>query len=384
MYIKRDLEIVLQDNLFHGKVLVLYGPRQAGKTTLIKHLIEPYNEETLFIDCELSHYKELLERRDAGELFSLMSGYKIVVLDEAQTVRGIGQVLKTLFDHKPAVQFIATGSSSFDLANEVSEPLTGRSREYTLYPLSITELAKNAFGLETILPNFLRFGGYPGIASENEAQKQKDLQLLVSQYLYKNVLSFDGVRKPDSVTALLKLLAFQIGQEVSVRELSNRLNLSAVTVSKYIDLLEKNFVLIRIGSFSRNKRKEVVRSKKIYFVDLGLRNALIDNFAPIQTTARNDVGALFENAMIVERWKYLSHNDCPLATQYFWRTVDQHEVDYIEEQSTKLTAVEFKWNINTSEKISKQFIKLYPDIPVCTITPREGYDFLLGKDDDTK
>ncbi len=376
MYVDRILEPVLKNALFKGKVIILYGPRQAGKTTLVKHVVAEYQEKTLFIDCEIVRNNELLTRRDAQELFSLVAGYKIVIFDEAQTVRGIGSVLKTLFDHRPEVQYIATGSSSFDLANEVSEPLTGRSREYVLYPLGITELYHGAHDLESNLGEYMRFGGYPGLINESEAHKQRDLQSLVSQYLYKNVLSLDGVRKPEMVTALLKLLAFQIGNEVSFRELSQQTGASIATIQKYIDLLEKNFVIVRLGSYARNKRNEVTRAKKIYFVDTGLRNALIDAYAPMQTTDRNDIGALFENCMIIERMKHVHHGGNVGLNQYFWRTVEQHEVDYVEEYQSKTNAFEFKWNHEKSSIVSKKFKKTYPDIPISGISPRTAFSFL--------
>ena len=376
MYIKRALESVLRNALFKNKVIILYGPRQAGKTTLIKHITADQGSGVLFIDCEIVRNNELLSRRDAQELFSLVAGYRIVVFDEAQTVRGIGQVLKTLFDHRPEIQYIATGSSSFDLANEISEPLTGRSREYVLYPLGLTELYENAFDIETHLPEYMRFGGYPGLLGGSEQDKQRDLQLLVSQYLYKNVLSLDGVRKPETVTALLKLLAFQIGNEVSFRELSQQTGASIATIQKYIDLLEKNFVIIRIGSYARNQRNEVTRAKKIYFIDIGLRNALIDAFAPMQTTARNDVGAVFENCMIVERMKHIAHSGGTGLHQYFWRTVARHEIDYIEEYQGTSAAFEFKWNQKNESDIFPHFKKAYPDIPVTGVSPRSAFDFV--------
>lgn len=377
MYIKRTLEPILHDALFKNKVIVLYGPRQAGKTTLVKRVVTEYGKDVLFIDCEIVRNNELLSRRDAQELFSLVAGYRVVVFDEAQTVRGIGQVLKTLFDHRPEVQYVATGSSSFDLANEVSEPLTGRSREYVLYPLGLSELYKNSFELETNLSEYMRFGGYPGLINEGEQDKQRDLQMLVSQYLYKNVLSLDGVRKPETVTALLKLLAFQTGNEVSFRELAVQTGSSIATVQKYIDLLEKNFVIVKVGSYARNKRNEVTRAKKIYFLDLGLRNALIDTFAPMQTTARNDVGALFENCMIVERMKHLAHSGAVGLHQYFWRTIAQHEIDYVEEYNGGTMAYEFKWNAKNESAISQHFKKAYPDIPVLGISPRNAFDFIV-------
>ncbi len=375
MYIKRALDEVLKKQLFQGKVIVLYGPRQAGKTTLVKEVVKDFGQDVRFIDCELLANNELLTRRNTEEIFSLVRGYKIVVFDEAQTVKGIGSVLKSLFDHHPEVQYIATGSSSFDLVNEVSEPLTGRSREYVLYPLGLTELTDRAFDTENRLGDFMRFGGYPGIQDESEEEKKTQLNALVSQYLYKNVLSIEGFRKPELVVSLLKLLAFQIGHEVSYRELSQTLNASVATVQKYIGLLETNYVIIRIGAYSGNGRKEVVRSKKIFFVDLGLRNALIDNFAPMIPTARPDVGVLFENCMIVERLKNVAHHGQRVPKQFFWRTVDQKEIDYLEESEGKIKAFEFKWG-NKPAQAPKSFIEHYQNASFETINQKNAYLFL--------
>lgn len=374
MYIHRKLQEIIKKDLFKQKVLIIYGPRQAGKTTLVKHIVAEYTDGVRYIDCELLSNNELLTRRSAEELFSLVRGYKMVVFDEAQTVKGIGSVLKTLFDHHPEIQYIATGSSSFDLANEVSEPLTGRSREYILYPLGLTELVDRPFDAEQAVGTMMRFGGYPGLLEENEDEKKKDLHALVTQYLYKNVFSIGGVRKPELMTSLLKLLAFQIGNEVSYRELSQTLGTSMATVQKYIDLLEKNYVVMRLGSFSRNARNEVVRSKKIYFLDLGLRNALIDNFSSIESTTRPDIGALFENCMIVERLKHLVNSGTVLPNQFFWRTVDQKEIDYVEEAEGTLAAYEFKWS--GGAKPPQAFLRAYPHSSFSVITKKEAYAFL--------
>lgn len=375
MYIKRTLEKVLKEQLFKGKVIVLYGPRQAGKTTLVKEVVKEFGEAVRFVDCELLKNNELLTRRDTDEIFSFVHGYRIVVFDEAQTVKGIGSVLKSLFDHHPETQYIATGSSSFDLVNEVSEPLTGRSREFVLYPLGLTELVDRAFDAENRLGEFMRFGGYPGIQGEREDEKQRQLQVLVSQYLYKNVLSIDGLRKPELVVSLLKLLAFQIGHEVSYRELAQTLGTSIATVQKYIGLLEQNFVIMRLGAYAAIGRKEVVRSKKVYFIDPGLRNALVNNFAPMQVTARPDVGVLFENTMVVERFKHLAHLGALPPKHFFWRTVDQQEIDYLEEQEERLAAFEFKCG-DAQARAPKAFLGAYPEATFQTVNPKTAYDFL--------
>lgn len=380
MYIQRSLEKVIKSQLFKEKVIVLYGARQTGKTTLVKHILKDFKEsEIRYIDCELLSNSNLLKRRDDQEIFSLVKGYKIVVFDEAQTIKGIGSVLKSLFDHMPEVQYIATGSSSFDLANEVSEPLTGRSIEFVLYPIGITELVNNNFDAEKEIKNFLRFGSYPGIMHLKEEEKERDLNLLVTQYLYKNVLMVEGLKKPELVASLLKLLAYQIGSEVSYRELSRKLETSVQTIQRYINLLENNFVIFRLKSFSNNKRKEVTQNRKIYFADLGLRNALVNDFGPIEKNGRADGGALFENAMILERLKYLSHQGAFGYEQMFWRTVTQKEVDYVENNRGHIKVFEFKLNENAKAGGVAAFKELYSEIPISIIGTQKIYDFVTHK-----
>jgi uncharacterized protein len=377
MYIQRQLETHLQNRIFGGKILILYGPRQAGKTTLVKKLLEAYSEPMRYIDCELLENRELLTEARSADLFSLVKQYKIVVFDEAQVVPNIGSVLKSLYDHHPEVQYIATGSSSFDLANQVSEPLTGRSLEFILYPLSLAELASGAFDAESTVPELMRFGGYPDLQNVNEQEKILRLKTLVSQYLYKNVLSVGGVKKPEVMTGLLSLLAHQIGHEVSYRELSNQLKTSQQTVERYIDILEKNFVVVRLSSMAGNMRNEVTRAKKVYFVDLGLRNAVIDRFQPIDPVRRNDVGQLFENCLIMERLKYLANHNRTGVCGYFWRTFSQQEVDYVEvSQKGEMQAYEFKWNFNKKVKRPSGFGVNYPEANFFRVTPREAYDFV--------
>ena len=381
MYIQRKLENVLKKRLFGGKVLIVCGPRQAGKTTLVRHLTEPYGEDTLYIDCELPRYRDLLGRADMDTLFKLVRGHKIVVFDEAQVIPNIGQILKSLFDHHPETQYIATGSSSFDLANKVSEPLTGRSLEFTLYPLALDELANNPFDAEARISELMRFGGYPGTQDLSEEEHILRLKTLLSQYVYKNILAVGGIKKPEVITQLLNLLAFQIGQEVSYRELAGELGTSSLTVERYIDLLEKNFVIFRLQGYAKNLRNEVTRTKKIYFIDLGLRNALIGNFAPISITARADVGALFENCMLVERIKAQAHNGLVSPERYFWRTVAQAEVDYIEisQVDTQMRAFEFKWNSKKTVTAPLAFRKAYHDTPFTLVNIENGYMFVTDE-----
>ena len=361
MLYKRKLQTIVERHLFKGKAIVIYGARQVGKTTLVRGIAEQSGKKYRLIDCELLEYKELLERRNTADLFSLVEGYEIVVFDEAQAVRDIGQVLKSIHDHRSDVQIIATGSSSFDLANLVSEPLTGRSYEFTLYPLAIAELAENQFDASQKLVDMMRFGAYPDIESGTESDRIQKLKTLVSQYVYKNVLAIGGIRKPEIILNLLRLLAHQIGNEVSLRELAGKLGTSPATVDRYLDLLEKNFIIIRISGFGSNMRNEVTRTKKIYFTDLGVRNALIDAFGPIEGTSRGDVGALFENAFIIERRKHLANSEVQTKQGYFWRSVSQQEVDYVERDGDTLTAYECKWSDAKIFRIPPLFLRLYPD-----------------------
>lgn len=378
MHIKRNLETLLNKILFSGKILVLYGPRQSGKTTLVKKLIESYGAEARYMDCELLENKELLLRRSSNELFSLVKNYKIVVFDEAQSIPEMGSILKTLFDHHPEVQVIATGSSSFDLVNSVSEPLTGRSLEYVLYPLSIDEVKTNAFDTEQQLSEWMRFGLYPGI-SGSEEEKIKKLSTLTSQYLFKNVLSIGGIKKPELIVKLLKLLALQLGQEVSYRELATVLETSQQTIERYLDLLEKNFIITRLSGYSKNMRNEVTRTKKIYFIDLGIRNVLAENFKPIDVFSRNDVGALFENLAIVERMKSIAHRDLNFIHRYFWRTFSQQEIDYLEERQGVLSAFECKWNFEKKRTTPpKSFLHAYPNASFSVVSPKTIFDFVQG------
>ncbi len=377
MYIKRALEDVVRSRLFGGKVIVLYGARQTGKTTMIQHILKDHDpRDVRYIDCELLSNRTLLGARDEIVLFSLVAGYRIVVFDEAQGVRGIGSVVKSIHDHHPQVQIIVTGSSSFDLANELSEPLTGRSVELTLYPLGVGELARDSGEAIGVLTNLMRFGGYPGIVELDELEQERALDSLVTQYLYKNVLAYEGVRKSEVVVQLVQLLAHQIGSEVSYSELSARLGVSVATVQAYIQLLEQNFVVFRLGAHSGNMRREVVRSRKIYFCDLGLRNALVHNFRPPTASERADCGALFENCMIAERRKHIMHAGGFGLQQMFWRTTTGSEIDYIEQWRGNMSAYEFKLNPTARMRGTRAFSHAYPDIAIQTVSPITGYGFV--------
>ena len=342
------------------KIVVIYGARQVGKTTIARDVVAELGMKTLFVNADQEKYVDVLSSRDLSKMKSLVSGYSLLVIDEAQRIPEIGLNLKILADEMPELRILATGSSSFDLANKISEPLTGRVASFTLFPLSVSELSKerNDFELGEILESMLIFGEYPEVfTAENRRQKEDILMELSRSYLYKDALDLLIVKQPKKIKDLLKLLAFQIGSEVSILELSNALDLSRETVERYIDLLEKSFVIFRLPGFSRNLRKEVTKMDKIYFYDIGIRNAVIENVKSL--TDRNDVGQLWENFLIVERMKFLAYSKTA-ASSYFWRTYTGSELDYVEEGSGILSGYEFKWG-NPKTRYPQSWVDTYPD-----------------------
>lgn len=302
MLIRREIQAVIEQQLFKGKVIILYGARRVGKTTLVRQLIAN-QDNSRYINCELLENKMALGTTNSAALKSFLGNYKLIVLDEAQYIGDIGRILKIISDTFPDIQLIATGSSSFELGNKISEPLTGRAREYHLYPFSMNELLslKDKISLHAEIETILRFGLYPEVYGQPEREAIEELSQISSTYLYKDILQFESIKRPDLLLNLLNALALQIGSEVSLNELSRMLGESVPTIQRYIELLEKAYVIFRLRSFSRNLRKEISKGQKIYFYDLGIRNALIRNFNPL--TLRSDVGGLWENFCIVERLK---------------------------------------------------------------------------------
>lgn len=368
MLIDRDLIVFIQKILKNEekKVILLVGPRQAGKTTLITTLLNPKDQNIVFFNGDDLRTQELLGQANLDTLKAAIGSSAIVCIDEAQRIPNIGLSLKLLIDNLD-IKIIASGSSSFELANKVNEPLTGRATLFTLYPIAMGELkiVPPNISFSSRLEEFLRFGMYPKVlTTTGEEEKQRYLNDLVNTYLYKDILTFDSVRKPKKVIDLLSLLALQIGSEVSIAELSKHLALSRPVVEKYLDLLEKMFVLVNLRGFSRNLRKEIYKTSKYYFIDLGLRNALIRNFNPLQL--RNDVGPLFENFCIIERMKTLNNTLKP-ANFYFWRTYDQKEIDLIEERDGKLFGWEFKWKEKNPSSGFKEFSSAYPNTHMSVI-----------------
>ncbi len=379
MLIERNILGNIQNELnSEPKIIILYGPRQTGKTTLIQQLLTKVTLPCLQLNGDDLRTQELLGRADLDRLKTVVGANRLLVIDEAQRVENIGLTLKLIFDTHH-IHILASGSSSFDLANKINEPLTGRSTTFTLYPFSYSELpivpptVSNSERME----EFLRFGMYPRvITSQTQEEKENYLYDLINNYLYRDILTFEQVRKPKKVIDLLSLLALQIGSEVSTAELASRLSISKPIVEKYLDLLEKMFVIVNLRGFSRNLRKEISKTSKYYFVDLGFRNALIRNFNPL--AIRPDVGALFENFAVIERMKTF-FNRRRHANFYFWRTYDQREIDLIEERQGTLTAFEFKWKDGKFKgKSAVEFTSAYANSRFQLVTPSLFDEFLTG------
>ena len=359
LYINRELADVIASKLFTNNVIVLYGQRQVGKTTLVKHLLEGFGESGLYWNCEDPEIHSLLSSFQMEKIFQYFKGKRVVVLDEAQRIPQIGALLKLLFDTHPEVQYIATGSSSFELSQQVGEPLVGRSWEFTLYPFGITELLHSELELKRNLDSILLYGTYPEIWNLGNEDKEIKLKTIASQYLYKDLLIFEVIRHSTVLQNLLRLLAAQIGNEVSYNELASHLETSRQTVIRYLDILEKSFVLFRLHNYRKNLRREVGGKFKVYFSDLGVRNAILNQFGPIDPLTRTDLGSLFENFCILERRKWVSHHG-GLLSSYFWR--DVNEVDYLEEKNGEIMAFECKWSPKSRTKIPKAFVRAFKPV----------------------
>jgi uncharacterized protein len=378
MKIQRFLLSKIKNLLLPGKVLVLYGPRQVGKTTLANDLISSVSLRSRLVNADELIYREPLGSQNRQLLSEVLGDAELLVIDEAQRVANIGINLKILIDSHPNAIVIATGSASFDLANKISEPLTGRTLTFNLFPVSYPEIRQTIGAVESrsMLERWLVWGGYPAIVTmENPVLREKLLGELVGSYLYKDILELEGVRRSEKIVDLLRLLAFQIGHEVSIAELATSLALNRQTVERYLDLLEKVFVVFRVGGFSRNLRKEVTKNPRYYFYDNGVRNSLIQNFNPL--SLRDDAGQLWENFLTIERRKANQTADRSVNT-YFWRTYDQKEIDCVEEHGGKLYGYEFKWRESEMRRATrKEFIEAYPGSTLATISQENFEDFLI-------
>lgn len=377
--IKRYLTAELKRRLFGGKAILLFGSRQVGKTTLIRTLLSEQDTPALILSGDETTIRDILSDTSSAQLRLLIGKHKLIFIDEAQRIPNIGLTLKLFTDQIPEVQVIATGSSAFEMANRMNEPLTGRKFEYSLYPLSFTEMVEHHGWLEEkrLLPHRLIHGYYPEIVTSTDVpEAQQRLKLLSGSYLYYDLLAIDGIKKPEILDKLVQALALQLGSEVSFNELAQLTKSNVSTVERYIDLLEKSYVIFQLPAYSRNVRNEIKRGRKIYFYDNGIRNALINNFNPMET--RTDVGALWENFLISERMKYLSYQQDLLFTRrYFWRTTQQQEIDYLEDRGGKLYAWEFKWNPRAKVKFPLTFTNAYPDCITGRVDP-DNFETFIG------
>ena len=373
--IKRTLEKQINGLLMGEKAIIIMGARQVGKSTLLNTLLSS-RDDVLWMNGDDPDIQQLFSQMTSTRIRALLGNYHILVIDEAQRIPDIGLRLKLITDQVKGVQVIATGSSSFELANKVNEPLTGRKREFRMFPLSFAEMVGHSNLLEELrlLPHRLVYGYYPEVVS-NPGKERTILKELTDSYLYRDILSLDGIGKPDKLTRLLQALAYQIGSLVSYNEVGQLVGLDPKTVERYVDILEKSYVIFRLGSFSRNLRNELKSSRKIYFWDLGIRNAVIGNLAQVEN--RTDTGALWENFCIVERMKQLSYQGS-FAHSWFWRTQLQREIDYIEEVDGELSAYEFKWsNHKSNTRCPSSFQTAYPNAPYKVVTPQSVDEFIL-------
>ena len=373
-WINRHLSI--EENLQKGKVLIIYGPRQIGKTSLIDNFKKKTKLKTLNTTGENIRIRTIFEKGDLEEILAFVEGYELLIIDEAQTINNIGFAFKLLTDHNKELTIIATGSSSFELANQVGEPLVGRKRTVEMFPISMLELKNsyNNYELKEKLEEFLIYGFYPEvITAKTSARKQSIATEIATSYLFKDILMLDNILSSSKINQIVRMLAFQIGSEVSFNEIATKVGLDVKTVSKYLDILEKSFVLKSLGGYSGNLRDEVTQKRKYYFYDTGIRNALVANFNPIEL--RNDVGALWENFLVMERFKRNAYQEV-VSNYYFWRTYQSGEIDFIEEREGKLFAYEFKWGKKPA-KFPKKFTSTYTDSETFLVNQVNCLEFIL-------
>ncbi len=351
----RILENIITKKINSGKAIIIVGARQVGKTTLIKKILE--NKDYLFLDADDPTVRNLLSSPNTEQLRTLIASNKILFLDEAQRIEGIGLTLKIITDQFKEVQLFVSGSSSFDLGNKLNEPLTGRKWEYELFPISWEEYENKTEFLiaEQQLENRLLYGLYPEVLN-NTGKEKEILKDLVNSYLYRDILSFSDIRKPEVLEKLLQALALQMGSEVNYNELAQIVGINKITIQKYINILEKGYIVFRLNSYSKNVRNEIKRNRKIYFYDNGIRNMIIGNFNNLNL--RQDKGALWENFLVSERKKQNLYKNT-FAKMYFWRTRQQQEVDFVEEKEGIVTGYEFKWKARKNKRLPETFVKTY-------------------------
>ena len=374
--VNRILQEKITARIAPNKAVLIFGARRVGKTVMMRKIVDNYSGRTMMLNGEDYDTLALLENRSIANYRHLLDGIDLLAIDEAQNIPQIGSILKLIVDEIPGISVLASGSSSFDLLNKTGEPLVGRSTQFLLTPFSQREIAQTETALETRqnLEARLIYGSYPEVVMmENYERKTDYLRDIVGAYLLKDILAIDGLKNSSKMRDLLRLIALQLGSEVSYNELSNLLGVDRGTVETYINLLEKCFVVFRLDSFSRNLRNEIKKGKKVYFYDNGVRNAVLSNFAPLEL--RNDVGALWENLMVSERVKRNAYSG-NYAQLFFWRTHEQQEIDLIEEQDGMLHTFEFKWNGKARSSQPKVFASSYPSSTYEVITPENYWAFL--------
>jgi predicted AAA+ superfamily ATPase len=373
--VRRTIQDTIEQSLFKGKAIIIYGARQVGKTTLIMAIQNAAAVPSIFLNCDEPDVRRALSDKTSTELKMLIGSNKLVLIDEAQRVGTIGLTIKLLTDTSPDIQVIATGSSAFALSSRIEEPLTGRKREFRLYPFSLTELGQKYSPLEIrrIVERCMIFGLYPEIINAPETAETA-LREIARSYLYKDMLTFQQIRNPEALERLVQSVALQTGSEVSYNELAQQVGVDKKTIESYLRILEQSFIIFRLGSFSRNLRNELKKSRKIYFVDTGIRNAVINNLNPPEL--RNDVGGLWENFVIAERMKR-NHNQQLFPNIYFWRNHQKQEIDYLEELNGELKGYEIKWR-EKRMKVPTGFRAAYPDCPVSLINRENMTEFATG------
>lgn len=371
--IKRQLNTELKNLLYKGKAILLFGARQVGKTSLIKNIIN--NQSFTWLNGDEPDVQILLENITSDRLKAIIGTHKILVIDEAQMIHNIGLLIKRMVDNFPEIQIIASGSSAFELADKTKESMVGRKEELQLFPLSFSEMVTHTSFIEAsrLMPHRLIYGYYPEVIS-SPGKEEKILNDLVDAFLYKDILNLEGIKKSATLQRLVQMLAFRIGSEINYSSLGNDLGINRLTVEKYIDILEKNFIIFSLNAFSKNKDNELKKGKKIYFWDLGLRNRIIKNLKPIEF--RDDLGALWENFIISERKKKLAYTN-DFSDTYFWRNTQQAEIDYLEIKNQDINAYEIKYNPNKKVIFTKSFTKTYHPKKTQVIHNQNYWEFLL-------
>ena len=367
----------LENHVQTGKALLIYGPRRVGKTTLLQNFLKNTKLKYKLDSGDNIRTQQILSSQDFEQILAYVEGYELLAIDEAQNIPNVGMGIKIIVDQRPDMRVILTGSSSFELAGQVGEPLTGRKQTLTLYPLAQTELLStyNKFELKENIEDFLIYGSYPEVLQATTKKQKVDVISEISNsYLVKDILAFDRVKNSKILLDLLKLLAFQVGSEVSHSEIGTKIGVDYKTIQRYLDLLEKAFVIVRLGGFSRNLRNEITNKSKYYFMDTGIRNSLIAQFNKL--SQRNDVGQLWENFIFIERLKYRTYQSI-YANIYFWRTYNQQEIDLIEERDGKLHGYEMKWSVSKNIIAPSQWSEGYSNSSFEIISPENYQKFIL-------